>query len=227
MEFVVRRMRQQARLAHISFKPSLIVKMKKIVLWFASLLLLGMIPLAHAASGELLLALANPASEYCLARGGQLIPLQDAQGNAQTMCQINGQQISEWTYYRENHGAPPPNNGLIGDQGNPASRFCVQQGGTLRPLRDTNGNTYTMCRLPNGEEMSEWTFYRQNQGSNGSNGSRASRFCLDRGGRLEPEQYTNGEPFNMCVLPDGLHIPEWTFFCKHHPNRCLRGGPSQ
>ena len=39
---------------------------------------------------------------------------------------------------------------------NPASVFCVRQGGTLRPQPD--GRTY--CRLPSGRVVEEWDYFR-------------------------------------------------------------------
>ena len=39
---------------------------------------------------------------------------------------------------------------------NPASVFCVQQGGKLRPQPD--GRNY--CRLPNGRVVDEWDYFR-------------------------------------------------------------------
>jgi putative hemolysin len=39
---------------------------------------------------------------------------------------------------------------------NPASVFCVQQGGKLRPQPD--GRNY--CRLPNGRVVEEWDYFR-------------------------------------------------------------------
>ena len=39
---------------------------------------------------------------------------------------------------------------------NPASVFCVRQGGTLRPQPD--GRSY--CRLPNGRVVEEWDYFR-------------------------------------------------------------------
>jgi putative hemolysin len=39
---------------------------------------------------------------------------------------------------------------------NPASVFCVQQGGTLRPQPDGRND----CRLPNGRVVEEWDYFR-------------------------------------------------------------------
>ena len=51
---------------------------------------------------------------------------------------------------------PPPRIGMA----NPASVFCVQQGGTLRIVRTAQGE-HGMCKLPDGREVEEWAFFRQ------------------------------------------------------------------
>ena len=44
---------------------------------------------------------------------------------------------------------------------NPASEYCIQQGGKLRHLKDAFGNEFNNCKLPNGQEQNEWDLYRQ------------------------------------------------------------------
>ncbi|OOR89929.1 hypothetical protein B0181_05840 [Moraxella caviae] len=44
---------------------------------------------------------------------------------------------------------------------NPASEFCVQQGGKLQIQKDAQGNEYGVCHLPNGKVVDEWEFFRQ------------------------------------------------------------------
>jgi putative hemolysin len=46
---------------------------------------------------------------------------------------------------------------------NPASEFCVKSGGKLEIRRGPAGE-YGVCRLPDGREIEEWTYYRQNAG---------------------------------------------------------------
>lgn len=43
---------------------------------------------------------------------------------------------------------------------NPASIYCVQLQGKLMPKKDKNGG-YSICKLPNGEEIEEWKLYRR------------------------------------------------------------------
>ena len=42
---------------------------------------------------------------------------------------------------------------------NPASVFCLRQGGTLRPQPDGRND----CRLPNGRVGKEWDYFRAQQ----------------------------------------------------------------
>jgi putative hemolysin len=46
---------------------------------------------------------------------------------------------------------------------NPASEFCVKSGGKLEIRKGPLGE-YGVCRLPDGREIEEWTYYRQNAG---------------------------------------------------------------
>lgn len=44
---------------------------------------------------------------------------------------------------------------------NPASLYCIEQGGTL-DIRQKPEGTVSMCVLSDGTEMDEWEFYRKN-----------------------------------------------------------------
>lgn len=43
---------------------------------------------------------------------------------------------------------------------NPASVFCIQQGGKLRMDKTPQGERM-LCILPNGREVDEWDYFRQ------------------------------------------------------------------
>ena len=53
--------------------------------------------------------------------------------------------------------APPPAVGMA----NPASEFCVKQGGRLEPKKDAQGNEYALCHLPDGTVAEEWEYFRK------------------------------------------------------------------
>lgn len=44
---------------------------------------------------------------------------------------------------------------------NPASVFCIQQGGKLR-IDKTQQGEHAMCALADGREVEEWAYFRQN-----------------------------------------------------------------
>lgn len=54
-----------------------------------------------------------------------------------------------------NHDAKP-----VG-MANPASKYCIEQGGKLLPQKDKNGAAFALCQLPNGQTTEEWELYRQ------------------------------------------------------------------
>lgn len=51
----------------------------------------------------------------------------------------------------------PPNVGVA----NPASEFCVKQGGKSEIKKDKDGNEYGVCHLPDGKVVEEWEYFCQ------------------------------------------------------------------
>jgi hypothetical protein len=47
---------------------------------------------------------------------------------------------------------------------NPASVFCVEQGGTIEIVDETDGQV-GYCNLPDGTRVEEWEFFRSQQSS--------------------------------------------------------------
>ena len=47
---------------------------------------------------------------------------------------------------------------------NPASAFCVKQGGKSEIKTDKNGAEYALCRLPDGSAVEEWAYFRSHHG---------------------------------------------------------------
>lgn len=45
---------------------------------------------------------------------------------------------------------------------NPASKYCVDQGGKLIMKKDDAGNVSGICKLKTGEEIEEWEYFRAN-----------------------------------------------------------------
>ena len=49
---------------------------------------------------------------------------------------------------------------------NPASEYCVAQGGTVNIVKDTEGNESGMCKLADWTEVEEWEYFRANNPEN-------------------------------------------------------------
>ena len=49
--------------------------------------------------------------------------------------------------------------GLKAGMTNPASDYCVQQGGQSLIVKDSQGNEYGLCQLPGNRVEDEWSFY--------------------------------------------------------------------
>ncbi|TCL10023.1 hypothetical protein BXY66_2091 [Shimia isoporae] len=45
---------------------------------------------------------------------------------------------------------------------NPASVFCVEQGGSSKIVEASDGSQSGICVLPDGSEVDEWEYYRDN-----------------------------------------------------------------
>ncbi len=54
-----------------------------------------------------------------------------------------------------------PEQKMIG-MANPASVYCVKQGGESIIRKDNEGNEYGICKFKDGKEVEEWDFYRKN-----------------------------------------------------------------
>ena len=57
-----------------------------------------------------------------------------------------------------NNDMAPPQVGMA----NPASQYCVEQGGKLEIRNEANGQV-GYCKLANGQVIEEWAFFRANQ----------------------------------------------------------------
>ncbi|WP_137009746.1 putative hemolysin [Aquitalea aquatilis] len=53
-----------------------------------------------------------------------------------------------------------PSPGMVG-MANPASVYCIKQGGQLLPQKDSAGNEFSLCQLADGRVIEEWALFRQ------------------------------------------------------------------
>jgi len=98
---------------------------------------------------------------------------------------------------------------------NPASVFCVDQGGKV-DIRTESGGEVGYCLFDDGSECEEWAYYRGQCGPGGkAEGAGmpnpASVHCSDEGGKLEIRTEAGGE-VGYCLFDDGSECEEWAFF---------------
>ena len=56
-----------------------------------------------------------------------------------------------------------PDSPMVG-MSNPASEFCIKQGGKLETKKDAEGGEYALCHLPDGTVVEEWEYFRSHNG---------------------------------------------------------------
>lgn len=106
--------------------------------------------------------MANPASVYCEKQGGKSIIVKGSKGEY-GVCQLkDGTTIEEWEYYRQNNTPQSFEAEIITGSPNPASKFCVDKGGSSVTIKDRKGKQKNVCKFKNGTQIDEWDYYRQN-----------------------------------------------------------------
>ncbi len=100
--------------------------------------------------------LVNPAAAFCVKQGGKSDIVESANGWV-GYCQFsNGQRVEEWKYFHEHHKVAAPMVGLA----NPASVFCVKQGGKSQIVESPKG-WVGYCQFSNGQRVNEWKYFRE------------------------------------------------------------------
>ena len=96
-----------------------------------------------------LLALSNPAADYCVETGGNY-QTRTGDAGAYGVCVLaDGSEIDAWEYFRLQQIA------------NPAAIFCIESDGTYT-MRNTDNGTAGTCRLADGTEIDAWEYFRNN-----------------------------------------------------------------
>lgn len=110
--------------------------------------------------------MANPASAYCEEQGFKLEIRTAQDGSQYGVCMFeDNTECEEWAYYRgeckpgDMDVAPPPTTTPAGIT-NPASTYCVEQGGTSELRTAEEGSQSGVCVFPDGSECDEWAFFR-------------------------------------------------------------------
>ena len=112
------------------------------------------------------ITIANPASAYCEEQGFKLETRTAEDGSQYGVCTFKDDtECEEWAYYRDEckpgdmDVAPAPTAAPAGIA-NPASTYCVEQGGTLHIRTADDGSQSGVCTFPDGSECEEWAFFR-------------------------------------------------------------------
>jgi len=101
---------------------------------------------------------------------------------------------------------------------NPASVYCIEQGGELETRSDADGNQSGFCIFPDDSEKNQWEYWYENHpvgempavepGTPVGMANPASVNCLDKGGTLEMRETPEGTA-GYCILSDGTVVEEW------------------
>ncbi|WP_198553496.1 MULTISPECIES: DUF333 domain-containing protein [unclassified Shewanella] len=100
---------------------------------------------------------------------------------------------------------------------NPASTYCVAQGGTLSIESEEDGQV-GYCTLPSGERVEEWQLYKRDHKESNEDievtemlqtPNPAAEYCLKLGG-------TSDLSSGNCILPNGEKIDQWQLFRRDH-----------
>ena len=110
--------------------------------------------------------MANPASAYCEEQGFKMETRTAQDGSQYGVCMFEDDtECEEWAYYRgeckpgDMNVAPAPTASPAGIA-NPASTYCLEQGGTSEIHTAEDGSQSGMCTFPDGSECEEWAFFR-------------------------------------------------------------------
>ena len=84
--------------------------------------------------------MANPASTYCVQKGGESIIVKGKNGEYGVCRLKDGTAVEEWEYYRQNNPDSTSKNEPAIGMPNPASVFCEKHGGKSINVKDKDGN---------------------------------------------------------------------------------------
>ena len=106
--------------------------------------------------------MANPASTYCVQKGGESIIVKGKDGEYGVCKLKDGTAVEEWEYYRQNTPDSTSKNEPVIGMPNPASVFCEKHGGKSINVKDKDGNEVGKCQFKDGTKVDEWHDYREN-----------------------------------------------------------------
>ena len=122
------------------------------------------------------------------------------------------------TTKKNNNNSKSPSIGMT----NPASSYCVEQGGESIIVKSQNGE-YGVCKLKDGTAMEEWEYYRSSNNNSAVKPEKpigmanpASVFCDDKGGKSVTEKDKNGNERGVCRFNNGTKVDEWDYYRENN-----------
>jgi putative hemolysin len=123
---------------------------------------------AFARGGSSTVGPGNPAAIFCENEGGRLESTHTRLGD-DALCRFGERSaIPQWTFFRAKNGGGEkavdvflnPKAVKVGVMGNPASLYCLAQGGktSIESLED--GTQIGICRFEDRSGIEEWTLFR-------------------------------------------------------------------
>jgi hypothetical protein len=100
---------------------------------------------------------------------------------------------------------------------NPASQYCLDQGGTLVIATRGDGGEYGICTFEDNRQCEEWALYRRECPVGGLKVTGyvtpAAQYCAITGGSytITAENNTDTEQ-GTCTLPDGTVCDVWDYY---------------
>ncbi len=109
---------------------------------------------------------------------------------------------------------------------NPASVFCLEQGGTHEIRTNPDGSQTGFCLFTDGSECEEWDYFNAKCGPVSSSDTNddhatdqtpalanpASVFCLQNGGESILVTNNDSSVTGFCKFADGSQCDEWEYF---------------
>ena len=122
------------------------------------------------------------------------------------------------TTKKNNNNSKSPSIGMT----NPASSYCVEQGGESIIVKSQNGE-YGVCKLKDGTAMEEWEYYRSSNNNSAVKPEKpigmanpASVFCEKHGGKSINVKDKDGNETGKCQFKDGTKVDEWDYYRENN-----------
>jgi len=99
---------------------------------------------------------------------------------------------------------------------NPASEYCVEQGGILVIQQRDDGGEYGVCTFEDNRQCEEWAMLQGDCPVGGIKitgyATQAAQYCAITGGTYQVSDSSSDEEQGSCTLPDGQTCDVWAYF---------------